>query len=137
MNIKYPAIVSEQEEGGYIVSFPDMDEAFTEGDTLDEAIYNAVDVLTLTLESRVDEGMPVPEPSTIDNAVYIAPSPRVQAALLVRISRGNSPLSDLAKRLETSWPSASRLENPHHWPSLKQLDRAASALGKRLMLSFE
>jgi antitoxin HicB len=70
MNIKYPAIVSEQEEGGYIVSFPDMDEAFTEGDTLDEAIYNAVDVLTLTLESRVDEGMPVPEPSTIDSAVY-------------------------------------------------------------------
>lgn len=87
MNIKYPAVITEQEEGGFFVSFPDMDEAFTEGDTLDEAVYNAADVLTLTIESRVDEGMPVPEPSVVDNAVYIAPSSKVQAALLVRFSR--------------------------------------------------
>jgi hypothetical protein len=30
-----------------------------------------------------------------------------------------------------------RLEDPKHWPSLRQLENAASALGKRLVLSFE
>jgi len=29
------------------------------------------------------------------------------------------------------------LEDPHHWPSLKQLEKAAQVLGKRLVLSFE
>ena len=33
--------------------------------------------------------------------------------------------------------AAQRLEDPHHWPSLKQLDRAAKVLGKRLVLSLE
>lgn len=43
----------------------------------------------------------------------------------------------MARVLETSWPAAKRLEDPRHWPSLKQLDKAATALGKRLMPSFE
>jgi antitoxin HicB len=29
------------------------------------------------------------------------------------------------------------LEDAKHWPSLKQLDKAAAALGKRLVLSME
>ncbi len=137
MNIRYPAIIEHQGEGGFTVSFPDIDEAITEGDSLEEALFNAADVLTLTIESRIDEGMNIPMPSSIDGAYEVVPSSKVQAALLVRFCRGNRPLSDIARSLETSWPSASRLENPHHWPSLKQLDRAASALGKRLVLSFE
>jgi len=43
----------------------------------------------------------------------------------------------LARALETSWPQAKRLEDPHHWPSLKTLDRAVRVLGKRLVLSIE
>jgi antitoxin HicB len=39
--------------------------------------------------------------------------------------------------MQTSWPAAQRLEDPRHSPSLKQLERAAAALGKRLVLSFE
>ncbi|MFH0995067.1 MAG: hypothetical protein V1844_06155 [Pseudomonadota bacterium] len=58
-------------------------------------------------------------PSSIDNAHEVAPSSKVQAALLVRLCRGNRPLSELARNLETSWPSASRLEDP---PPLAQLE---------------
>lgn len=137
MNIRYPAIFDPQSDGGFTVYFPDLDEAITEGDNMEEASFNASDVLTLTLESRIDEKMNIPMPSSIDNAHEIAPSSKVQAALLVRLCRGNRPISDLARSLETSWPSASRLEDPHHWPNLKQLDRAAEAFGKRLILSFE
>ncbi|MBI5589646.1 MAG: type II toxin-antitoxin system HicB family antitoxin [Deltaproteobacteria bacterium] len=137
MNIRYPAIIEHQDDGGFTVSFPDLYEAITEGDSMEEALFNAADVLTLTLESRIDDGMDIPMPSIIDRAYCVAPSSKVQAALLVRFCRGERSLSDLARSLETSWPSASRIEDPHHWPSLKQLDRAASAFGKRLVLSFE
>jgi antitoxin HicB len=61
----------------------------------------------------------------------------VQAALLVRQARGNRSLAELARALETSWPAAKRLENPRHYPTIKQLEKAAAAMGKRLILAFE
>ena len=45
--------------------------------------------------------------------------------------------AELARSLETSWPSAQRLENPRHSPTLRQLEKAAAALGKRLVLALE
>ncbi len=35
------------------------------------------------------------------------------------------------------WSAASRLTDPHHWPSLKQLAYTANVVWKRLVLSFE
>jgi antitoxin HicB len=46
-------------------------------------------------------------------------------------------LAELARSLQTSWPSAQRLENPRHSPTLRQLEKAAAALGKRLVLALE
>ncbi|MDA8095295.1 MAG: type II toxin-antitoxin system HicB family antitoxin [Betaproteobacteria bacterium] len=137
MDIRYP-VICEPEEGGYLVKFVDLEEAFTEGDTMDEALFNAAEVLTLTLDGRMEEGQEVPPPSVgVEGAFYISPDAKTQAALLMRQARGDRPLADIARALETSWPSAKRLEDPHHWPSLKQLEKAAAALGKRLVLSFE
>jgi predicted RNA binding protein YcfA (HicA-like mRNA interferase family) len=51
--------------------------------------------------------------------------------------RGDRSFADLARALETSWPVAKKLEDPRHWPSLRALDRAAAALGKRLVLALE
>ena len=79
----------------------------------------------------------IPEPSVVADAHAIAPSAKVQAALLIRRARADRPFADLARALDTSWPAAKRLEDPHHSPTLKQLERAAAALGKRLVLSFE
>lgn len=138
MNIQYPAIFEPQKEGGYCVRFPDLPDAITEGDTLDEAVFNAADVLTLTLDGRMDEGLEIPPPSRkARNARFIAPDAKTQAALLIRTARGDRPVSDVAAALGTSWPAAQRLENPRHWPSLRQLERAAKACGRRLVLSLE
>jgi len=43
----------------------------------------------------------------------------------------------MARLLNTSWPAAQRLERPKTNPTLKQLERAAAAMGRRLVLSFE
>ncbi len=137
MDIRYPASLTQEADGGFLVQFLDFEEAFTEGDSLEEALFNAAEVLTLTLDARMDEGIPIPEPSVVADAQAIAPSAKVQAALLIRRARGDRPFADLARALDTSWPAAKRLEDPRHSPTLKQLERAAAALGKRLVLSFE
>jgi antitoxin HicB len=135
----YPAEITQDEKGFFFVRFLDFDEAVTDGESMEEALFNAQEVLTLTIEGRMDEGIDIPDPrqTTGKTVHFIAPAARVQAALLVHRARGNRSLADLARALETSWPSAKRLEDPHHSPTLKMLDRAAATLGKRLILSFE
>lgn len=137
MNMSYPYTVEAQEGGGFVVQFLDLDEAFTEGETPEEAAFNAAEVLTGILAWRLEQGQAIPAPSPAGKHPIASPSAAVQSALLLREARGDRPLSDLARALETSWAAAQRLEDPHHWPSLKQLDRAARVLGKRLVLSLE
>jgi antitoxin HicB len=138
MEIRYPAIFETQPNGGFFVSFVDLPDTFTEGETKEEALFNASEVLSAMLVWRLDEAKDVPAPSVkVKGAHYIAPDAKTQAAMLLRLARGERSLSELARALETSWPSAKRLEDASHWPSLKTLDRAAAALGKKLVLVLE
>jgi antitoxin HicB len=140
MNLRYPALFEPQEPSGYFVRFIDLPEAITQGETIEECRFNAAEVLSLILEDRLEEGRLVPPPSAgIENAHWITPDPNIQAALLIRLSREaeHKSLAELARALDASWPAAERLESPRYWPTLRQLDRAAAALGKRLVLSFE
>ena len=120
------------------VQFIDLPDTFTEGATEEEALFNAVEVLSVMLDIKIEEEQPIPRPSqNVKGARYIAPDAKTQAALLIRQARGEISLAHLARAMNTSWPSAQRLEDPRHWPSLKSLERAASVLGKRLVLSLE
>lgn len=138
MDIHYPAIFESQKPTGFFVHFIDIPEAITQGETEDECEFNAAEVLSLILEEYVEAGRTIPPPTQgVEGARYIAPEAKVQAALLVRQARGDRSLAELARALETSWPSAKRLENPRHYPTIKQLEKAANAMGKRLVLAFE
>lgn len=138
MDIRYPATVEVQADGAFLVRFVDLPDTFTEGQTKEEALFTAAEVLSAMLAWRLDEAKDVPVPSPkVRGAHYIAPDAKTQAAMRLRLARGERILSDLARALETSWPAAKRLEDPKHWPSLKTLDRAAAALGKRLVLTLE
>ena len=138
MKIAYQVIIEPGEASGFFVHFPELREAFSEGATEIEALYNAEEVLNLTLEGRIEEGIEIPEPQEHEGGVWVYPSAQIQAALLIRKAReGTKTLAELARALETSWLSAQQLENPKRSPSLKRLERAAAALGKRLVLSLE
>ena len=139
MKIEYPAIFEPCEEGGFCITFPDFPEAISEGDSLEEAIYMASEVLDVTLVSRMTdkENIPQPHEQVGENIYMIAPDAKVQAALLIRFNRGDRKLSDIARAMGTSWPAVSRLEDPKHWPSLRQLEKVVAAMGKRLVLSVE
>lgn len=137
MNFAYPYTSTQQEPGGFFVRFVDIEEAITEGDTLEDAAFNASEVLTGVLAYRLDHGQAIPEPSPANGRSVASPSAAVQAVMILREARGGRPIADLARGLDTSWAAANRLDDPHHWPSLKQLDRAARVLGKRLVLNME
>jgi len=139
MKIQYPAKIEHQEPSGYLVTFPDIKEAFTEGQSIEEALFNASEVLSGILEYKIENNEQIKDPSEADteNCYMIAPDIAIQSTLLVHKTRGKKSMAELARALDTSWPSAQRLENPKYPPTLKRLDKAATALGKKLVLNFE
>lgn len=62
----YPAIFHKEEQG-YWVSFPDVEEALTEGGNMQEAYEMAVDCLGLALSVKADENEVFPTPSIPEN----------------------------------------------------------------------
>ncbi|MCX8016384.1 MAG: type II toxin-antitoxin system HicB family antitoxin [Rhodocyclaceae bacterium] len=134
--VRYQAVLEPQPDGGFTVTFPDLPEAITEGDDLEQALFNAAEVLSLVLEQRLADGEPIPEPTPTEGGHWVEPSASVQAAVLLHRARAGHTLSELARAMGTSWPAAQRLMRPGN-PTLKQLERAAAALGKRLVLSLE
>ena len=137
MKIWYPCKIQKDNDEKFLVTFPDFSETLTEGDTEEEALFNASEALTLTLEGRAEDGMSIPFPPQVESDTMVYPSSRVQAALLVRFNRKGRKKADIARSLGTSWPVVSQMEDLHHWTTLRQLDKTASILGKRLVVSFE
>lgn len=54
-------LTPDPEEGGYTVTVPALPGAITEGDTLEEALANARDVIAELLAVMEADGMPIPE----------------------------------------------------------------------------
>ena len=65
--LQYPFEVralTEDEGGGYLISFPDFDECLSDGETPEEAIRNGMDALSETIAALVAMGLDVPEPGS-------------------------------------------------------------------------
>jgi len=137
----YPAIIKKSRDGTFDVQFLNFKEAFTYGETMEEALDNASEVLSGVLESYVVLKREVPAPRSRKGAVFVLPDAKTQAALALYESLGSSKsvktMAQLARAMDTSWAAASRLGDPAHWPTLKLLDKAVRATGRRLVISVE
>ena len=95
MDIRYPATVEQQADGTYLVQFVDLPDTFTEGHTKEEALFNAAEALSAMLAWRLDEGLDVPTASQkVKGADYVAPDAKTQAAVLLRLARGERLIRD-------------------------------------------
>lgn len=64
---KYPFEIhtlSEDEGGGFMISFPDFNECIADGETVNEAIENGYEALGAVIETLKEMKMPVPEPGS-------------------------------------------------------------------------
>ena len=104
MRYAYPCdIVSYERQGyGFVVTFPDVPEAITGGDTWDESLFLAQDALIAALSFYVDDCEALPIPSALSDGQVLITVPPLQSAKLALYSamreRGVSK-SDLANML--------------------------------------
>jgi antitoxin HicB len=125
------------EEGGYNVSFRDIPEALTCGDTVEEALKYAAEALELALEHYLDERRAVPAPTAKREGEYIVTLPvslGLKIALLNEmILQGVRPI-ELAKRMKTSKQEVNRLTTLSHATKVDRIADALRALGKELVI---
>ena len=137
----YPARFMAEENGkGFHVRFPDLPEALTGGDDLEDTMLQASDCLAEAIAGRIARGDEIPAPSKpkrgqhlISVPLYLAP----KLALYLAMRERRMPNTELAKRLGVSETVVRRMLNPKHDTKPEKIQAALNALGKRIVVTFE
>jgi antitoxin HicB len=138
MRYAYPAEVLEAPDS-VTVTFPDVPEAITCGDTTPEALARAQDALVSALSFYVDDGKPLPKPSEAQARPMVAVTILEAAKLALHDAMVTARVSnvDLARRLRLDEKSVRRLRDPLHRSHIGQVEQALRELGRRLDLVVE
>ncbi|KJS16407.1 MAG: DNA repair protein [Peptococcaceae bacterium BRH_c4b] len=64
--LPYKVTLTPAEEGGYVVSVPDLPGCISQGETLEEAIKMIEDAKICWLEVAMEEGIAIPRPTRTD-----------------------------------------------------------------------
>jgi antitoxin HicB len=134
--MEYPArFVRDKVSGGFVVTFPDVPEAITEGDSVEEAMAMAQEALELALTFYVDASKDLPKPGILKKGMRLVPVPALSEAkfmLYGALRSARVRKVELARRLGCSPSQVDRLLDIKHKSKLDRLQAAFAALGKRL-----
>jgi antitoxin HicB len=139
--MQYPArFVRDNEVGAYVVSFPDVPEAHTQGDTIEEAMAMASEALELALTFYTEKNKDLPVPSTPKRGMRMVAVPLrgdAKFKLYSALRAAGIKKIELARRLNCSPSQVDRLLDIQHASRLDQLEAAFRAIGMRLTIAVE
>ena len=134
----YPVtLMADRNAGGFLVTFKDIPEAITQGETKEEAMLMAAEALETALDFYFEESRVVPEPSRVKRGhevVELPASISAKVLLLNEMLRQKVRPAELARRLKTTPQEVNRLTNIRHKSRIDGIASAMKALGKRLEL---
>jgi len=119
----------------FLVTFPDIPEAITQGETMEQALEVAQDALETALEFYFEGSRAVPEPSALKRGGHFVELPASLSAkvlLLNEMIRQGVRPAELARRLHTTPQEVNRLTNLRHTSKIDGIAGAMKALGKTL-----
>ncbi len=132
----YPVTLTPGDPGGgFVVTFVDIPEAITQGNTQAEALSAAREALESALEFYFEDKRVVPAPSKAkrgQSVIELSASLSAKVLLLNEmVTQGVRP-AELARRLGTSPQEVNRLTNVRHTTRIDGIAAALQALGKQL-----
>ncbi len=137
MIFDYPVIV-HQEQGSVWISCPDVPEMASAGDTLEEAMFDAVDAMESALSLYVDRKVAIPLPAL---ALAGQPLVRLPALTAAKAALWNTMVeqgiskTEMARRLGANRPQVDRLVDLLHRSKIEQVEHALHMLGQRISLA--
>ena len=140
MEFVYPARLAGEPDGRYTVTFPDLPDAITQGEDRDDAIAMAADCLAETIGARIAERDDIPAPSSPKRGqvrVAVPVHVAIKAALYVAMKQEGVSMSALARTLEGQHVQVRRLLDPGQASSIKRIDQALAAIGRKVCVTLE
>ncbi len=136
--MRYAAKFAKDKGGGFVVTFRDIPEAITQGETEQEAMEMAADALVTAMDFYFEDRRQVPAPSAPkrgERLVELPPSVAAKVLLLNELLAQHVSNADLARKLGTSPQAVNRLTDISHATKIDAVATALHALGKRLEMS--
>lgn len=133
----YPCNLTPDEDGGLVVTFPDVPEAITGGENRSQALEMAEDALATALAGYVHEKWEIPVPSALDEGQDLVAVPTVVAAKLALYSAMRAQhvtKVELAGRLGISESAVRKLADPDHRSHISQVQKALRAVGHMVVV---
>ena len=134
--MRYP-VKLKPDSGGFVVTFPDVPGAITEGESKDEALHHALDALETIFMYIFGTGKLIPLPSSPKRAqgwVEVPASVAVKILLHNEMVRQKVRPIELARRMGVPRQEVTRVLNLKHNTKIDTTAQALAALGKRLEL---
>ncbi len=138
LNLNYRVHLDPAEEGGFVLTFPGVPEAITQGEDEDEALLRAVDALEPALSFYTDAGRDLPQAGKIKRggrAVRPSALACIKLAIYQTMRDQGVKKSELARRLGWHMPQVDRLLDLSHASRLDQAEAALGSLGHKLEVS--
>ena len=136
--MKFPVTLTPDEaDGGFVVTFHDISEAITQGETVEEALAMAHEALETAMEFYFEDKRAVPAPSKLKRGQHVVELPvslSAKVLLLNEMVKQNIRPAELARRLNTTPQEVNRLTNLRHITRIDGIAAALHALGKHLDL---
>lgn len=135
----YPAVLEDQGVDGFLVTFPDVPEAITGGDTLVEARANAADALEEAILAYMAMGRAIPAPRAArkgEELIVLDPVTAARAILAQAMVTDQVTNVALAKRLGKSEGAVRRLTDGATGVKIDTVLAALEAVGRRTALSL-
>lgn len=129
----FPATLERDEEGRYLAFFADFGWGATDGESLEEVLDEAKDLLRELIATTIREGAALPSPSAVgDTQVLVHPPLQIalKAALYDAFREAGASTRRFAKDLAVAESDVERMLNPAHATKTGVLDDALRHLGK-------
>jgi predicted RNase H-like HicB family nuclease len=99
--MRYPIVVHKEPDSDYGVTVPDLPGCFSAGETMDEALNNAVEAIECHIEGLLLDSEPIPSPKAIE---YHQGDPDYQEGVWALVTVDVTKLSGKTKRVNITLP---------------------------------
>lgn len=124
-----------KDEDGFVVTFRDIPEAITQGDTYEEAVEMAEDALLTAMDFYFEDNRQVPLPSKPKKdevTINLPASAATKVMLLNALLESHVSQAELAKLMGIKPQQVTRIVNLEHTTKIDTVEKAFRALGKEL-----
>jgi antitoxin HicB len=140
--MKYPATFEPVEGGKILVTFPDVDEALSQGDNEQDALAMAEDALVTIFAYYIRHGMPVPPPGSSRKGkkhrmIELPAIVSLKIGLYNAFLAADITKAEFARRLGIPKTTVDRLFDFRNQTRIDQIEAAFAVLGKRLSIEVE